>query len=180
MKNAWKFVVPLVVLGGLLTLFYVSLSRDKFTLPSPFIGKAAPAFTLPSLSDMEVKVSNRDFAGKPWVLNVWGTWCAGCMQEHPTLMEIAERGEIPMVGMNWNEPDPARAALFLKRKGNPYSYNGIDPDGSIAIDWGVYAAPETFLISADGKVLYKQMGPMTIEIWEKEFLARLRSRGTGE
>jgi cytochrome c biogenesis protein CcmG, thiol:disulfide interchange protein DsbE len=179
MKNAWRFVIPLVLFGGVLALFYVSLERDKKTLPSPFIGKPAPTFTMPSLSDPDVKVSNRDFAGKPWVLNVWGTWCVECIREHGTLLEIAERGEVPIVGMNWND-DPARAALYLKKKGNPFAFSGIDPEGLLAIDWGVYAAPETFLIGADGKVLYKHISVMTIEIWEKEFLPRVSPRRAGE
>ena len=179
MKNAWKFLIPLVVFSGVLVLFYVSLGRDKQTLPSPFIGKQAPSITMPSLSDGEVKFTNATYAGKPWVLNVWGTWCPGCMQEHPALLKIAERGEVPLVGMNWND-DPARAALYLKRKGNPFEFTGIDPDGSLAIDWGVYGAPETFLIGADGKVLYKHISPLTMEVWEKEFLPRIRPRSSGE
>jgi len=179
MKNAWKFLVPLVLFVGLLTLFYVSLDRDKETLPSPLMGKAAPTFTLPSLSDAAVKISNSDFTGKPWVLNVWGTWCPGCLQEHAALLQIAKRGEVPIVGMSWND-DAARAAFYLKKKGNPYTFAGIDPDGLIAIDWGVYGAPETFLVGADGKVLYKHISPLTVEVWEKEFLPRLRPRGGGE
>jgi cytochrome c biogenesis protein CcmG/thiol:disulfide interchange protein DsbE len=179
MKNAWKFVVPLLLFGGLFALFYVSLDRDKQTLPSPLIGKPAPSLSLPGLNDPETKFTNSDYAGKPWVLNVWGTWCPGCLHEHSTLLQIAERNEVPMVGMDWRD-DAARAALYLKKKGNPYTFSGMDPEGSLAIDWGVYAAPETFLIGADGKVLYKLAGPMTMEIWEKEFLTRLRSRGTSE
>lgn len=173
MKSAWKFVVPLVLFAGLFALFYVSLNRDKVTLPSPYINKPAPQFTLPSLSDASVKVTNADFAGKPYVVNVWGTWCPGCMQEHSVLLQIAQRNEVPIIGINWND-DPARAALYLSKKGNPYSFTGIDPEGKIAIDWGVYGAPETFLVGADGKVLYKHISPMSIAIWEQEFLPRLR------
>ncbi len=174
MKNAWKFLTPLVLFAGVLTLFYVSLDRDKQTLPSPFINKPAPQFTLPSLSDSNVSISNQDFAGKPYVVNVWGTWCAGCLQEHPVLLQIARRAEVPLIGMNWND-DPARAALYLKKKGNPFAFTGVDPDGHIAIDWGVYGAPETFLVGADGKVLFKHISPLTMEIWEREFLPRIRS-----
>jgi cytochrome c biogenesis protein CcmG, thiol:disulfide interchange protein DsbE len=180
MKLAWKFIVPLALFGGLLTLFYVSLSRDKQTLPSPFINKPAPQFSLPSMSDPSVKVTNGDFVGKPYVVNVWGTWCPGCLQEHPVLLQIAERGEVPMIGINWND-DPTRAAFYLKKKGDPYAFSGVDPDGRIAIDWGVYGAPETFLVGADGKVLYKHISPMTMQIWEQEFLPRLGAiKRTGE
>ena len=177
MRNAWKVGVPLVLFAGVFVLFYVSLGRDKQTLPSPFINKPAPQFTLTSLNDPSVKVTNADFAGKPYVFNVWGTWCPGCMQEHPVLLQIAKRNEAPIIGMNWND-DPARAALYLSKKGNPYAFTGVDDaEGGGAIDWGVYGAPETFLVGADGKVLYKHISPMTMEIWEKEFLPRLRSPG---
>jgi cytochrome c biogenesis protein CcmG/thiol:disulfide interchange protein DsbE len=172
MKSNWKFILPLVLFAGVVVLFYQSLNRDKMTLPSPLIAKAAPQFTLPSLSDPAVKITNSDFAGKPYVVNVWGTWCPGCLQEHSVLQQIAARNEVPIVGINWND-DTARAALYLKKKGNPYAFPGFDPNGRIAIDWGVYGAPETFLVGADGKVLYKHISPMSLEVWEQEFLPRL-------
>jgi len=169
MRKNWKFIVPLVLFAGVIVLFYASLSRDKLTLPSPLIGKPAPQFSLPNLSDPAALVSNSDFAGKPYVVNVWGTWCPGCLQEHGVLLEIAQRNEVPLIGINWRD-DSARAAMYLKRKGNPFVGVGVDPESKVAIDWGVYGAPETFLVGADGKVLYKHIGPMNMEVWQQEFL----------
>lgn len=174
MKSNWKFIAPLVLFAGVFVLFYASLNRDKQTLPSPYIGKLAPTFSLPSLSDPATKVTNSDFAGKPYVVNVWGTWCPGCLQEHPVLLQIAQRNEVPLIGIDWND-DTARAALYLKKKGNPFTFTGFDPQGGrIAIDWGVYGAPETFLVDGNGVVLYKHISPLTMEVWEKEFVPRLR------
>jgi len=175
MKSNWKFIVPLVLFAGVMVLFWASLDRDKATLPSPLIGKPAPQFSLPSMSDPAVKISNSDVAGKPYAVNVWGTWCPGCLQEHGALLQIAARKEVPMVGINWND-DPAQALLYLKRRGDPYTFNAVDPDGRTAIDWGVYGAPETFLVGADGKVLYKHVGVLTLEVWTSKFLPVLGAK----
>ena len=175
MKSNWKFIVPLVLFAGVMVLFWASLDRDKATLPSPLIGKPAPQFSLPSMSDPAVKVSNADVAGKPYAVNVWGTWCPGCLQEHSALLQIAARKDVPIVGINWRD-DPARASLYMKRKGDPYTFHGVDPDGRTAIDWGVYAAPETFLVGADGTVLHKHFGPLTVEVWTSKFLPLLASQ----
>lgn len=174
----WKFVVPFglfLVLGGFL---YVGLQRDPSYVPSPLIGKPAPEFSLPSLHDPEYPVSTADLRGKPWVLNVWGTWCGGCRQEHPVLMEIARRGEIPLIGLDWKD-DSAAAQQWLRDLGNPYAAVAADQVGRAAIDWGVYGAPETFLIGADGIVLYKHIAPMTMQVWTTEFLPRIEAAKAG-
>ena len=145
-------------------------------MPSPLLGKPAPAFELPSLEDPVRKVATSDFAGKPYVLNVWGTWCVGCRQEHEILLEIARRGEVPIVGLNWKD-DRVQAQRWLQELGNPYSVIATDEEGRTAIDWGVYGAPETFLVDAQGKVLHKHIAPMTIAIWEREFVPLLKQAG---
>jgi cytochrome c biogenesis protein CcmG/thiol:disulfide interchange protein DsbE len=172
MKSNWKFIIPLVLFGGVLVVFYASLDRDKATLPSALIDKPAPLFSLPSMEDPAVKVSNSDLAGKPYAVNVWGTWCPGCLREHAALMQIAKRNDVPLIGINWKD-DTAQALLYLKRKGNPFAFNAVDADGRTAIDWGVYGAPETFLVSAQGKVIYKHVGEITVEIWKKNFVPLL-------
>lgn len=177
MKKNWKFIVPLVLFAGVVVLFYASLNRDKETLPSPLIGKPAPQFSLPALDDPATQVANSAYAGKPYVVNVWGTWCPGCLQEHSVLLEIARRNEVPMIGIAWRD-DSDRAALYLKKKGNPFVAVGVDPESRVAIDWGVYGAPETFLVGADGNVQYKHIGPMSLDVWQEEFLPRLKSRGS--
>jgi cytochrome c biogenesis protein CcmG/thiol:disulfide interchange protein DsbE len=112
------------------------------------------------------------------VLNVWGTWCGGCRQEHETLMEIARTGAVPLIGLDWKD-DRAAAQQWLSTLGNPYAVVASDAEGRVAIDWGVYGAPETFLIGPDGKVLFKHIAPMTMEVWTKEFLPRIQAANAG-
>lgn len=172
----WRYLLPIGLFVALIGFFSVSLNRDKETLPSPLLGKPAPAFTLPSLDDPSRQVAGSDFAGKPYVLNVWGTWCVGCRQEHETLLAIAQRGEVPIVGLNWKD-DRAQAQQWLQDLGNPYSVIASDDEGRVAIDWGVYGAPETFLVDAQGRVIYKHIAPLTMEIWEREFVPLLTQAG---
>jgi cytochrome c biogenesis protein CcmG, thiol:disulfide interchange protein DsbE len=168
-----KYLVPIGLFAVLVGFLYYGLGRDKQTLPSPFIGKPAPVFELPRLDDPSKTFSNRELAGKAYVLNIWGTWCPGCRVEHGALMEIARRGEVPLIGVDWND-DRERAVSWLQQLGNPYAVNAFDGEGRVAIDWGAYGAPETFLVGADGKVLKKLAGPMTMEIWEQEFVPLLQ------
>ena len=103
-----KYLVPVGLFAVLVGFLYFGLNRDKETLPSPLIGKTAPLFELPRLDDPSQTFSNREFAGKPYVLNVWGSWCVGCRQEHDALLQIARRGEVPIVGLNWNDDRDTR------------------------------------------------------------------------
>jgi len=163
-----RYLIPVALLAALLAFFFVGLDRDKETLPSPLIGKPAPQFTLPRVGDPAKTVSSSEFAGHPYVLNVWATWCVGCRQEHEALLQIASRGEVPIVGLNWKDEMPL-AEQWLQQLGNPYVATAFDQEGRVAIDWGVYGAPETFLINAQGTIIHKHVAPMTLEIWEKEF-----------
>ena len=170
----WKFLLPGVAFAGLVALFVVGLnpSRDIHALPSPLIGKSAPQFTLTDVLDPAQKVSNAPLQGQVYVLNVWATWCAGCRQEHETLVEIAAQKAVPMIGLDWND-DRDKATRWLQQLGNPYSKVAFDNEGRVAIDWGVYGAPETFLVDAQGKVLFKHIAPLTMEVWQQEFLPRI-------
>ena len=170
----WKFIVPFGLFALLGVFLYIGLHRDPSYVPSPLIGKPAPEFTLPSLQDPAYPVSTKDLSGRPWVLNVWGTWCAGCRQEHPVLLQIARQTSVPIIGLDWKD-DAAEAQRWLADLGNPYAAVAFDSEGRVAIDWGVYGAPETFLIGADGKVLYKHIAPMTLEVWANEFEPRIRA-----
>jgi cytochrome c biogenesis protein CcmG, thiol:disulfide interchange protein DsbE len=175
----WKFIVPLglfVVLGAFL---FVGLQRDPSYVPSPLIGKPAPEFTLPSLQDPSYPVSTKDLRGQPWVLNVWGTWCGGCREEHETLVAISKQNTVPLIGLDWKD-DNASAQRWLLELGNPYSAVAEDQEGRVAIDWGVYGAPETFLIGPDGIVIYKHIAPMTMEVWMKEFMPRIEAARAGK
>lgn len=173
-----KFGVPLALAMLLGVFLFVGLQRDPSYVPSPLIGKQAPEFTLPSLQDPDYPVASKELTGKAWVLNVWGTWCGGCRQEHDTLMAISRTGAVPLIGLNWKD-DGAAAQQWLSALGNPYAVVASDPEGRVAIDWGVYGAPETFLIGPDGKVLFKHIAPMTMEVWTKEFLPRIQAANAG-
>lgn len=164
-----RLVIPIAVFAVLIPLLIFGLSRDPSKLPSPLINKPAPEFELPGVLDPGRTVSSADYAGETVLVNVWATWCVGCRQEHAFLLALAERNEIPIYGLNWRDERDA-AARWLVELGNPYVASGFDGDGSVAIDWGVYRAPETFLIGSDGKVLYKHLSPLTEEVWEEQFV----------
>ncbi|MEZ5474738.1 MAG: DsbE family thiol:disulfide interchange protein [Steroidobacteraceae bacterium] len=169
-----KFLLPLVVLAALVVVLGIGVKRspDKSTLTSALLGKPAPQFTLPNLLDPARKVASSQYAGHPYVLNVWGTWCGECRAEHAMLMQAGAEKRVPLVGLNWKD-DNAGALDWLAQLGNPYDAVAVDSDGRIAIDFGVYGAPETFLIDAQGIVLHRHVGALTREVWEREFLARL-------
>jgi cytochrome c biogenesis protein CcmG/thiol:disulfide interchange protein DsbE len=175
----WKFIVPFGLFLLLGVFLYVGLQRDPSYVPSPLIGKPAPEFTLPSLQDSTYPVSSKELLGRPWVLNVWGTWCGGCREEHETLLAIAKQDTVPLVGLNWKD-DNAAAQRWLLELGNPYAVVAEDREGRVAIDWGVYGAPETFLIGPDGIVIYKHIAPMTMEVWMKEFMPRIEAAQAGK
>jgi len=174
-----KFGIPLLLALLLGVFLFIGMQRDPRYVPSPLIGKPAPEFALPSLHDATYPVDSRELLGQPWLLNVWGTWCGGCRQEHDTLLAIANQKVVPIVGLNWKD-DNGAAQQWLRQLGNPYAVVAEDREGRTAIDWGVYGAPETFLIGPDGIVLYKHIAPMTMEIWNTEFLPRIQAaRGAG-
>lgn len=173
----WRYLVPIGLFATLLAFFYFGLGRDKETLPSPLIGKPAPAFELPRVDDPAKTVSTKDFAGRSYVLNVWGTWCPGCRQEHEVLLEIARRKVAPIVGLDWKD-DLQAAQRWLRELGDPYVVTAFDAEGRTAIDWGVYGAPETFLIDAHGVVRHKHVGPLSIEVWERDFMPKIAKQGS--
>ncbi len=168
----WKYVLPLAGFGLLVVAFYFGLQRNPSVIPSPLIGKPAPVFSLPNLHDPQAQVSNANYRGRPYLLNVWGTWCVGCRQEHDLLNEIAQSSPVPMIGLNWKD-DSELAKAWLEQLGNPYAATAVDQEGRVAIDWGVYGAPETFLVSADGQILHKHVAPLTREIWERDFVPKI-------
>jgi cytochrome c biogenesis protein CcmG/thiol:disulfide interchange protein DsbE len=172
MKPSLRFLIPALAFAVLVGFFVMGLRRDPGQIPSPLIGKPAPAFSLESLGNPAWTVGTGDFAGKPWLLNVWATWCVGCRQEHDALLAIARENRVPMVGLNWRD-ERTLALGWLGQLGNPYVSVAYDPEGRTAIDWGVYGAPETFLIDASGRVVKKHIGPISEEIWRREFVPLL-------
>jgi len=170
----WKFVAPFAIFTAVGAFLFVGLYRDPSFVPSPLIGKPAPQFSLPSLQDPAFPVVSKDLAGKTWILNVWGTWCGGCREEHETWVAISRDNVVPIIGLNWKDDDEA-ARQWLQQLGNPYAAVASDHEGRTAIDWGVYGAPETFLIGPDGKIIHKYISPMTLEVWTKEFLPLIQA-----
>jgi cytochrome c biogenesis protein CcmG/thiol:disulfide interchange protein DsbE len=164
-----RFLLPAAAFVVLLGFLYVGLSLNPSVIPSPYIGKPAPAMSLPTLHDPARTLSSSEFAGKPWLLNVWATWCVACREEHATLLEIARTKAVPIYGLDWKD-DRESALAWLAQLGNPYDAVAFDAEGRVAIDWGVYGAPETFLVDASGVVICKQIGPLDMETWRRKFL----------
>jgi cytochrome c biogenesis protein CcmG/thiol:disulfide interchange protein DsbE len=176
----WKFLLPFAAFVALVVLFAFGLNpkRDIHALPSPLIGKPAPPFTLADVRDPTRKVSNTDFAGQVYVLNVWATWCVACREEQEELLAIARQHVVPIVGLDYRD-NQDKARLWLTQLGNPYAAVPFDGDGRTAIDWGVYGAPETYLVDKHGRIIFKFISPMTQEVWEKEFLPRIAAARSG-
>lgn len=168
----WRFVIPIGVFVVLAAFFVVGLRLDPSEVPSPLIDKPAPSFSLPGLRDPTRTIGTQTMAGQVVLFNVWGTWCVGCRQEHALLVDIARSGVVPIYGLNWKD-DRTAALEWLERLGDPYVESAFDPDGRVAIDWGVYGAPETFLVDADGVVRYKYIGPLNRKVWEEELKPRV-------
>jgi len=166
-------LLPLVLFVGLVAFLLVGLRRDPHEIPSPFINKPAPAFQLKQLQDPTKTFSAQDMRGKVWLLNFWGTWCVACREEHPLLIQYSKTGAVPIYGVDYKD-ERATALQLLEDEGNPYTVTTSDPDGRLSIDYGVYGAPETFLIDRNGVIRYKQIGPITEEAWQKEILPRVR------
>jgi cytochrome c biogenesis protein CcmG/thiol:disulfide interchange protein DsbE len=171
----FRFALPIALLAALVAVLLIALNREEppSYVPSPLLGKDAPDFILPHLDDPARTLSRQDMLGDVSLLNVWATWCGGCREEHPFLMKLSRTAGVRIFGLNWKD-DNSLARQWLDQLGDPYAAVGVDQDGRVAIDWGVYGAPETFLVDAAGKVLYKHIAPLTAETWEREFLPRIR------
>lgn len=171
-----RFLLPLVAFAILIPIFVIGLTRNPNEIPSPLLEKPAPRFSLPSLQDPDTMVGSADYAGQVALVNVWATWCAGCRQEHPFLLELARADVVPIFGLNWRDNRP-EALRWLDALGDPYMASAYDEDGRVGIDWGVYGAPETFLVDANGIVIHKHIAPLTREVWERDFLPLIQAEG---
>ena len=155
-----KYALPLIVFLVIAGFLAIGLKLDPREVPSPFIGKPAPPFTLPRLHEPTATISPADMKGQVWLLNVWASWCVSCRAEHEVVTRLAATGEVPIVGLNYK--DERDAALgWLRRLGDPYKASAVDAKGDVGIDWGVYGVPETFVIDKQGIVQYKHIGPVT-------------------
>ena len=187
-RRRWGTVLPFIVFAGLAGLFWYALQTgDPSRLPSALIGKPVPQFTLPPLDGLKgadgtvtESFATADLAqGEPTIVNVFASWCVPCLEEHPMLMALAERGGTRIFGINYKD-DPASARRFLGRYGNPYTRVGVDASGRTAIDFGVYGVPETFVISPDGKIAFRHVGPLTEEAITTRILPLMAAQATAQ
>ncbi len=173
-----KFLLPLGAFIALIALLAVGLGLNPREVPSPLVGKPAPAFNVPLLSNPDKNFSPKDMQGKVWLFNVWASWCVSCREEHPILVEYSKTaGAIPVVGLNYKDKrdDGLR---WLARFGDPYLLSAFDGDGRVGINYGVYGVPETYLIDKAGVIRFKQIGPITPEVLEKKILPLVKELNT--
>jgi cytochrome c biogenesis protein CcmG, thiol:disulfide interchange protein DsbE len=157
----------------LVALLAAGLTLNPREVPSPLVGKPAPAFELPRLDNPAVKFTPEEMRGKVWLLNVWASWCVACREEHPVLVDFARAEHAPLVGLNYKDPRED-AERWLRRYGDPYLVSAADRDGRIGIDYGVYGVPETYVIDRDGRIRYKQIGPVSEEVMQKRILPLIK------
>jgi cytochrome c biogenesis protein CcmG/thiol:disulfide interchange protein DsbE len=171
MRYAIPLVVFLIIAG-----FLASRLRggyDPHILPSALIDKPAPDFQLPQLQEPARTFSPQQLRGKVWLLNVWGSWCVACREEHPFLIQLSKQGEVPLYGLDWRD-DREAALQTLAELGDPYVLTASDADSRVAIDYGVTGAPETYVIDKNGVIRYKEVGQLTPQIMETKILPLVR------
>lgn len=176
-----RYLLPLALFLALAVFLGIGLNHDPRELPSPLVGKAAPAFALPLLAAdgaaEPASFTPAEMKGKVWMLNVWASWCVSCREEHPVLMEIARSAVVPLVGLGYKDK-PADARRWLAEHGDPYLRTALDADGRVGIDYGVYGVPETYVIDQAGTIRYKQTGPISTDVLQAKILpliGRLKS-----
>jgi cytochrome c biogenesis protein CcmG/thiol:disulfide interchange protein DsbE len=164
-----RFIWPLVIFFVLIGFFAVGLRLNPREVPSPLIGKPAPNFTLAQLHQENATIAPADMKNKVWLLNVWASWCTSCRQEHPVLLDLARRGAVPVIGLDYKDERDA-GLQWLREQGDPYLLSAYDRDGRVGIDFGVYGVPETFVIDKNGIIRYKHIGPLTPQAVEEKIL----------
>lgn len=171
MRRIW--LIPLLGFVVLLGFLANGLTQDPHRIPSPFIGREAPGFDVERLNSPGQRLSPADLKGKVWLLNVWASWCDSCREEHPLLLQYAHGLHVPLVGLDYKD-SPVDARHWLAQAGNPYDMVGVDPDGHVGINYGVYGVPETYVIDRQGTIVYKQIGPITPEVLQDRLLPLIR------
>lgn len=152
--------IPLLVFLVMVVFFAIGLTMNPRDIPSPLIGKPVPEFSLPPVKGRTLGLSSADLRGQAALVNVFASWCVACREEHPILMGLRDKGIVPIHGLNYKDkPDDAQA--WLNQLGDPYTRTGADIPGRVAIDWGVYGVPETFIIDRDGRIVHKHIGAIT-------------------
>lgn len=174
MRHYLMFALPGLVLLALIALFARGLFLNPTIVSSPLIGKPGPAFSLPQLDERQPPFTSAEWEGQVALLNVWGSWCVACRDEHPVLMQFAAEHVVPIYGLDYKD-DRAAADAMLAKEGDPYQAIAFDASGDVGINWGVYGAPETFLLDKRGVIRYKYIGPLTQDLIRDDLLPRIRS-----
>lgn len=162
-----RYLLPL---GGFLVIvafLAAGLKLNPRDVPSVLIETKSPEIVLPDLFDSSKEVRSADLKGEVWLLNVWGTWCPECWREHGFLMQLAREEGVKILGIDWRD-EAAEARQMLAQQGNPFIAVGFDPDSDAIMDWGVYGAPETFLVDKEGVIRWKHAGGLNRELWNTE------------
>ena len=169
-----RYLIPLGIFLVLVVFLGIGLGLNPREVPSPLVGKPAPAFRLAELHGNGKVRGKEDMLGQVWLLNVWASWCVSCRDEHPVLTRFAETKRVRIVGFNWKD-ERTDALRWLDQFGNPYWLVIADLEGKTAIDWGIYGAPETFLVDANGTIRWKHVGPLTDALIAGELLPALEA-----
>ena len=169
MTRYLRYLVPLAIFIVLVAFLYRGLSLDPKRVPSPLVGKPMPEFSLPRLKDPDATISDTDLKGKVSILNIWATWCVSCRAEHEVLLLLAKSNKVDIYGLNYKD-ERDKAKQWLVQLGDPYTANAFDADGRTGIDWGVYGAPETFVMDRQGIIRHKHIGPLSVDALNNEIL----------
>lgn len=181
-RGRWLLFIPLLAFLGLGGVSYFVLGHDPHLVPSALIGRPIPQFNLPPVKGRSLGLSSADLAGHVSLVNVYASWCVACREEHPLLMQLHKSGIVPVNGLDYKDP-PDDAVKWLDSMGDQYDRIGADINGRVAIDWGVYGVPETYVVDARGRIAYKQIGAVTREILDKTILplvAKLRMESAAD
>ena len=171
--------LPLAVFALMAVFLGIGLTMNPRDIPSPLIGKPVPNFSLPPVKGRSLGLASADLKKQVSLVNVFASWCVACREEHPVLLDLARKGVVPIHGLNYKDK-PNDAQAWLDELGDPYTRTGADIDGRVAIDWGVYGVPETFVVDRNGIIAYKQIGPITPEALREKILpliAKLQAEG---
>lgn len=172
-----RFILPFIVFVIVAAFMYAGLGLNPREVPSPLIGKEAPAFTLPLLHEPSRQFSPQEMKGRVWLLNVWASWCTACEQEHPLFMELSRRNIVQIYGMDYKDK-PEDGEAWLRRHGNPYKLVVSDLEGRVGIDYGVYGVPETYLIDKQGIIRHKHIGAVTPKILDETIIPLIKELQT--
>lgn len=165
--------IPIVIFTALVVVFWLSLGSDPTELPSQRIGKQVPEFRLSNLHNPEETFTNKDLPNKPFLLNVWATWCVSCHVEHPYLVKFANQYPVPIIGLNYKDVR-VDALEYLNKGGDPYLFSIADENGTMGIDLGVYGAPETFIVDGDGVIHHRYVGVIDERVWNRIILPKIK------